>query len=99
MRASDFALAIPKRKQLFDRLGCRSTSLVSLCETQLSARYTMARTQWCFTFDRGQGGRQQVVADSVYIVDTGADALRIVFYLANQDIFTLLKERGIMPAE
>ncbi len=30
VRAADFALALPKKKQLFDKLGCQSTTLVSL---------------------------------------------------------------------
>ena len=97
VRAADFALALPKKKQLFDKLGCQSTTLVSLRETRLNARYVLASTQWRMTFVRGQGQAQDVVADSVYIVDTGAEAFKIVFYLANQDLLQVLKERGIAP--
>jgi hypothetical protein len=97
VRATDFALALPKRKQLFDQLGCRSTELLSLRETPLDARYVMAATQWRMTFARDKHDPEEVVVDSVYIVDTGADAFKIVFYLANQDIMQILKQRGIMP--
>ena len=96
VRASDFALALPKKKQLFDRLGCRSTALVSLRETRLDGRYVLASTQWRMTFERGQGEAQDVVAGSVYIVDTGGEAFKIVFYLANQDIMQVLKDRGLL---
>jgi hypothetical protein len=96
VRASDFALAVPKKKQLFASLGLQSTTLVSLREDRLDARYTMASVQWRMSFARRQGEPEDVVVDSVYIVDTGAEAFKIVFYLANQDIMQVLKERGIM---
>ncbi len=105
VRASDFALAMPKRKQLFDRMGCRSTELVSLTEKRLDARYVLADTQWRMTFERADIAPQEVVVESVYIVDTGeaaeaggSDGGRIVFYLAKQDIMQIVRERGLLPA-
>jgi hypothetical protein len=98
VRVSDFALALPKKKQLFDKLGCRSSALVSLRQTRLDARYTMASTQWRMTFAQNQHEPQEVMADSIYIVDTETDPFKIVFYLASQDLMQILKERGIAPA-
>jgi len=95
VRASDFALALPKRKQLFDRLGCQSTSLVALWPTTLDARYTLARTRWQMTFGSSGSEPQEIVVDSHFIVDTSGDAFKIIFYLANQDIMEILKEKGI----
>jgi hypothetical protein len=37
VRATDFAIALPKRKQLFESLGSQSTALVSIHETSLAA--------------------------------------------------------------
>jgi len=103
VRVADFAHALPKKKQLFDRLGCRSTELVSLRENRLDARYVMASTQWKLTFARPESAPQDVVAESVYILDTGGDGAdasepKIVFYLANQDLMQVLKDRGLLPA-
>jgi hypothetical protein len=98
VRAADFALALPKKKQLFDRLGCRSTELISLHEQRLDARYIMASTQWKLTFARPENSPQEVIAKSVYILDTGEDEPKIVFYLANQDIMQVLKDRGLLAA-
>ncbi len=98
VRAADFALALPKRKQLFDSLGCRSTALVSLQETQLDSRFTMVRTQWEFTFVPEQSQPQQFLADSTFIVHTAPEAFKIVFYLAHQDIMAVLKGRGLLSA-
>ena len=98
VRVADFALALPRKKQLFDRLGCRSTELVSLRETRLDARYIMATTQWRMHFEPAGAQPQDVFAESVYIVDTGGDEPKIVFYLANQDLMQTLKERGLLAA-
>ncbi len=94
--ASDFALALPRRKQLFDSLGCRSTALAALHLIPLDARYAMAKTQWRMVFGHPRGGTEEVMADSTFIVDTAGDVYRIVFYLASQDIAAVLKERGIV---
>ena len=96
--AADFALALPKRKQLFDSLGCRSTALVSVQENQLDPRFTMVHTQWEFTFVAEQSQPHLVLVDSTFIVHTAPEAFKIVFYLANQDIMAILKERGLLPA-
>lgn len=96
VRVSDFAVALPERKQLFDSLGCRSTSLVSLDPVALDGRYTLARTRWRMVFDHAQGALTEVFADSTFIVDCSGGGLRIVFYLSHQDIMAVLKERGIM---
>jgi hypothetical protein len=96
--SADFALAIPKRKLLFDSLGCRSVTLVSLEETPLGVRYVLARTKWQMTFSRPNADPEQVLADSTFIVDTAGDEFKIVLYLANQDIMQVLKSRGIAAA-
>lgn len=101
VRAADFALALPRRKQLFQSLGHQSTELVSLRENRLDARYVLAGTQWKMTFARPGNEPQDVVVDSAYIVDTGgpqAAAAKIVFYLAQQDLMQVLKDRGIVSA-
>jgi len=97
VRASEFALALPKKKQLFDKLGCQSSKLVSLRENRLDARYVMASTQWKMNFARPDTAAQDVIVESVFIVDTGGEDAKIVFYLANQDIMQVLKDRGIVP--
>ena len=50
------------------------------------------------TFAQNQHQPHDVMADSIYIVDTGTDPFKIVFYLASQDLMQILKERGIAPA-
>ncbi len=92
--AAAFGPAVAKRKELFERLGCRSTELVSFDETSLDARYTLARTRWQMTFARPEQPDQRLTVDSTFLIDTKTQ--QILVYLAHQDIFTLLRQRGIM---
>ncbi len=97
VRSTDFATALPKRKQLFDGLGLQSTILAGVEETPLDDRYVMARAKWKMTFVRDQAEPQQICVDSTYIVDTAPEGFKIILYLANQDIMQILKGRGIIP--
>ena len=93
VKRSDFALALPRRKKMFDEMGCRSTKLHSAIVTRLDDRYAMARTTWNMGFAHGEGQINEVQVGSTFIVDT-KDELKIVLYLTHQDIETVLRERG-----
>jgi hypothetical protein len=95
VKATDFALALPRRKQMFNAWGLQATALASLQETRLDARFVLANIQWRMTFARDKREPQDVLVDSVFIVDLEIE--KIVFYLANQDIVKVLKESGIIP--
>jgi len=95
IKASDFALALPKRRKMFDEWGCRSTKLESVAVTELDSRYAMAETTWRMTFVHGDRQSSDVVVRSTYILDT-KDEMKILFYLAHQDITAVLRERGIL---
>jgi hypothetical protein len=92
--ANLFAPALAKRKELFEKLGCRSTQLISLDETPLDTRYTLARTRWRMTFSRPDLTEQNFEVASTFLID--AQTQQILVYLAHQDIFTILRQRGIM---
>jgi len=97
VRVDDFAAALPKRKLLFDRLGCKPAVLVNLQETQLDARYVLARTTWHFDFARANSEEaEQVLVDSTFLIDTGRDEFKIAMYMAHQDIMQVLRDRGIL---
>jgi len=93
----DFAAALPRRKSLFDRLGCKPAILMSLHETQLDARYVLAKTTWRFDFVRADlGETNKVLADSTFLIDTGNEEFKIAMYMAHQDIMQVLRDRGIL---
>lgn len=96
VRAEDFAKVLPKRKQFFDALGCRATALQALEQHALDRQFVLAKTRWRMQFVQGEGESRDVVAHSVFIVDTAGQSPRIVFYLANQDHLAMLRENGIL---
>jgi hypothetical protein len=95
----DFALALPKRKQLFASLGLQATKLVALDETVLDDRYVLVKTRWQMTFSCVNTNAEEVLADSTFILDTALDEYKIVLYLAHQDILEVLRNRGFTTAQ
>jgi len=95
--AADFALALPKRYKLFESMGCRSTELISLRQDWLDERHVAARTEWRLTFERPGAKPEQIVVESTFLIDSGAEPFRILLYLAHSDIMEVLKQRGINP--
>ena len=65
----DFALALPRRKAMFDQMGCRSTKLDSVTVTKLDDRYAMAETTWRMTFAHGEDELSEVCVGSSFIFD------------------------------
>ena len=94
VKASDFVLALPKRKQLFESLGCASMQLVSVDAHSLGDRYSMAHTRWKVNFTEDAPSMPATFVESTFVVDTGGERIQIVLYLAHQDIVAILKERG-----
>jgi hypothetical protein len=92
---SAFALALPRRKKQFEEMGCRSTDLISLCETTLGNHYVLAETEWQMTFAQGEKSPEEIRVASTFIVYTGDEQPKIVFYLPQHDIMAILRDRGV----
>ena len=98
VRAGDFALALPKRKQLFESFGCHSMQLVSVDAHSLGDRYSIAHTQWKMNFANNELSTEGMFVKSTFIVDITEADFRIVLYLAHQDVMLRLKERAVRNA-
>ena len=94
VRGSDFALALPKRKQIFEQFGHRSTELSDAQEQWLGDRYVLIRTRWRFTFAPASSAPYMLDTQSDFLVDAGAEAFRILVYVAHQDIVETLRQGG-----
>jgi hypothetical protein len=95
LKAPCRALAVPKRKKLFDDMGCKATKLVSLRETLLNGAYTMVDTRWCMTFASEDQSTEEVQVDSTFIVYTGGEEPKIVMYLPHGDALATLANRRV----
>lgn len=95
IRSADFVAILPRRRELFDQLGRRSTELMEIEETWLGDRYVVAKTKWRFLFRTADGRDELVDVDTTYLIDTGTNPFQINLYLAHQDLMAVLAERGI----
>jgi hypothetical protein len=96
--SADLLRVIPKRKQLFESIGYRSTTLVGLHEIELDQRYTLARTEWQWQFGPpGAAARDELTLPSTFIVERSSDGPRIVVYVMHQDVVGVLRDRGWLP--
>jgi hypothetical protein len=93
--AHAFALALPQHKKRFAEMGCQSADLISLRETALGNYYVMAETEWRMRFAQEGKSPEEITACSTFIVYTGEEQPRIVFYLPQHDVMALLKGRGL----
>ena len=98
VKAGDLAAAIPKRRQLFDAAGCRSTTLLSVDDTRLDGRYSLVRTTWQWTFARADGTTTDITLPASYVVDRLSGDGRIVCYVNDADITAIMRERGLLPS-
>ena len=94
--ATEHSRGLPARRQFFDRIGCKSSSLADVHTIPLSSRYTLALTKWRLSFAEALNTPQEILVDSAFIVDVGGTELKIILYLAADDMIALAKERGIV---
>ena len=97
VRSADLVLAIPKRRQMLEAVGCRPAVLVSFEETKLDDRYSMARVRWRWRVERSATAPLEITLDSTLILQRGDDGFQIVVYMNHEDIFAALRQRGLSP--
>lgn len=96
--ASDLQRAIPARRQLLESAGYQDTALVGFEETALTDRYALVRAQFRWRFQAATGEPVTVTLPSIFIVDRGGDSPRIVVYMNEQDVVSVLRERGVLSS-
>jgi hypothetical protein len=96
--SADMQRAIPKRRQLLKSAGHQDTALVGFEETPLSDRYALVRAQFRWHFHAANGQPATVTLPSTFIVDGGSDSPHILLYMNEQDVVSVLRERGVLPS-
>jgi hypothetical protein len=97
--STDLQRAIPKRRQLLESVGHQDTALVGLEETALTGRYVLVRAQFQWHFQPANREPATVTLPSTFIVDRGGDSPRIVLYMNEQDVVSVLRQRGVLPPD
>ena len=94
--SADMLRAIPKRKQLLESVGHQDTALVGFEETALTARYSLVRAQFRWHLQAANSQPATVTLPSAFIVDRGGDSPQIVLYMNEQDVVSVLRQRGVL---
>jgi hypothetical protein len=95
--SADLQRAIPKRRELLESVGYKETALVGFEETTLTSRYALVRAHFRWDFQAANGESASVTLPSTFVVDRGGDPPRIVLYMNEQDVISVLRERGVLP--
>jgi hypothetical protein len=98
VRASDFARVLPRRKALFDNLGCQAATLDSLKATHLNDHFALADTTWRMRFFLPNNRSDEFVVVASFMVYIDGSAAKIFLYMPHQDIMQILRDRGILTA-
>jgi len=94
--SADLQCAIPKRRQLLESAGYQNTALVGFEETALTNRYALVRAQFRWHFQAANGEPVTVTLPSTFIVDRGGNSPCIVLYMNEEDVVSVLRERGVL---
>ncbi len=86
--------ALPRRKQLFEAIGCDGLALADISEMPLDDRHTLVRTSWRLRM-RDPGLRDPMSLHSTFILRKDDRAWRIVLYLNHQDMNKLFSELAL----
>ena len=88
-----FAAILPKRRSLFEQLGCGQGELVSIDTNLLDAHYILAKTRWRIGIPAGE-----VIIDSSFLLQDIDGDLKIILYLPHNDLQGMLEDRQAVPA-
>lgn len=93
-----FVQKLPERKEAFKRAGLQSSKLVGRRDTHVGERYALVQTQWKMDFVRGDGAAATFVVGSSLLIDMGSPEPKILAYLSDQDVFQMMRERGLIAS-
>jgi len=82
---------LPRRKQLFEAIGCDGLELADISEMPLDDLHTLIRTSWNLRM-RTEPRRARVCLHSTFILRKDDGAWRIVLYLNHQDMNKFFRE-------
>lgn len=92
-----FAQKLPHRKEIFREAGHRVSRLVERRDLPLGDRYVVVDTRWEMEFAPDGKPGTNLNVGSAFLIDMCGPEPKILAYLAHQDIFRWMQERGLIP--
>jgi hypothetical protein len=94
-----FRKAIPERQAFFQQIGFRSAKILSVAETPLDERYTMAKVHWHMVFEKQPGHPLDFKFFITYFLFDPGSGPKIVFYISHDDEQKVMQEAGLIPGD
>jgi hypothetical protein len=94
-----FRKAIPQRHSFFQQIRFRSARILSLTETPLDERYTMAKVHWHMIFEKQRGHSLDFKFFITYVLFDNGTGPKVVFYISHDDEVKVMKDAGLIPPE
>lgn len=90
-----FAQKLPQRKEMFRQAGHRVSRLMERRDLPIGDRYVVVDTRWEMEFAPEGRPEEHLNVGSAFLIDMGGPEPKILAYIAHQDIFRLMQERGL----
>jgi hypothetical protein len=90
--------AMAQRHAFFRQIGFQRAEILSVEETPLDERYTMARVHWHMTFEKQPGHSIDFKFFLTYFLFDPGSGPRVAFWISHDDEQKTLREAGLIPA-
>jgi ketosteroid isomerase-like protein len=92
VKKDDFLKLLPGRKAYFTSMGLGKSTVASIDETPLDARYTMAKVVWKMSLETATGTSREFETKATYILEIKNEAAVVIVQLDHQDLGERVKE-------
>ncbi len=93
-----FRKAVTERRSLFQKIGFKSAEVLSVEETPLDERYTMAKVHWHMVFEKEPGTPLDFRFFITYFLFDPGSGPKVAFYISHEDEQKVMREAGLIPA-
>jgi hypothetical protein len=90
---------IVHRQAFFQQIGFKRAKILSVEETPLDERYTMAKVRWRMTFEKQPGHPLDFEFYLTYFLFDPGSGPKVVFWISHDDEQRVMQESGLISAE
>jgi hypothetical protein len=92
VKKDDFLQLLPGRKKYFQSIGLQESTVASIDEISLDAKYVLARVVWKMTLKNSTGTSRQFETKATYILEVKNETPVIIMQLDHQDLGARVNE-------
>jgi hypothetical protein len=86
IKKDDFLKVLPGRKNYFKSIGLENSTVASIDEISLDAKYIVARVVWKMTVKNSADSSKHFETKATYVLEIRKETLAIIMQLDHQDL-------------